>query len=312
MKKHISTLAGFDSASGTIDYSFTNDYMFRAILQKNKRVLKALICALLHLEANDISSISITNPIELGKSISSKDFVLDISILMNDNTFINLEMQIKNQLNWEERSLSYLCRSFDQLYNGDDYKTAGPAIHIGILDYTPFKDSPEFYATYKLLNVKNHRLYSDKFILSVVDLTKIDMAADIDKAYQIDRWAKLFKATTWEEIKMIAEKDENLLEATETLYSFNSDETIRAQCRARADYYRLQNTIKLTIEELTTDKKRLAQENDRLSSEIDRISSENDKLSSENNTLSSEIDKLSSEIESLKKLLEEKMDFSSL
>lgn len=33
----------FEEATGTIEYGFTNDYMFRAILQKNKKVLKALI-----------------------------------------------------------------------------------------------------------------------------------------------------------------------------------------------------------------------------------------------------------------------------
>jgi len=44
MKKY-----SFEEATGVIDYGFTNDYMFRAILQKNKKVLKALICALLHL-----------------------------------------------------------------------------------------------------------------------------------------------------------------------------------------------------------------------------------------------------------------------
>lgn len=91
-KTHVpADTVNFADATGAIDYCFTNDYMFRAILQKNKRVLKALICSLLRLSPNDISSITITNPIELGKSIDDKDFILDITILMNDSTFINLE-----------------------------------------------------------------------------------------------------------------------------------------------------------------------------------------------------------------------------
>ena len=89
-----------------------------------------------------------------------------------------------------------------------------PVIHIGFLDYTLFSDCPEFYATYKLFNVKNHHLYSDNLTLSVVDLSRIDLATDEDKSYHIDYWAKLFKATTWEEIneKVIAEKDSALLQ----------------------------------------------------------------------------------------------------
>ena len=44
------TNLSFETATGSIDYPFTNDYMFRAILQKDKQVLKALIAALLHLK----------------------------------------------------------------------------------------------------------------------------------------------------------------------------------------------------------------------------------------------------------------------
>lgn len=128
--------------------------MFRAILQQNKKVLKALIGALLHLKPENILSVEITNPIELGKKIDAKEFILDIKISLNNRSTINLEMQVRNQYNWEERSLSYLCRSFDQLNSGDEYKKALPAIHIGFLDFTPFPKVPEFYATYKLLNVK--------------------------------------------------------------------------------------------------------------------------------------------------------------
>jgi len=46
----ITTNLSFETATGSIDYPFTNDYMFRAILQKDKQVLKALIAALLHLK----------------------------------------------------------------------------------------------------------------------------------------------------------------------------------------------------------------------------------------------------------------------
>jgi predicted transposase/invertase (TIGR01784 family) len=267
-----------EQATGTIDYRFTNDYMFRAVLQKNERVLKALICSLLHLNPKDITSLEITNPIILGNAITDKEFILDITVRMNDNTLINLEMQVNNLLNWEERSLSYLCRCFDQLNSGEDYVAAGPAIHIGFLDYTPFPEIPEFYATYKLLNVKNHRVYSDKLVLRVVDLTQIDLATDEDKIYQIDRWARLFKATTWEELKMIAKNDDALREASEALYSMNSDETIRAQCRAREDYDRLHNTIKLTIDGLKADNEQLTSENSKLSSEVGKLSSENNDL----------------------------------
>ena len=236
-------------ATGPILYNMTNDYMFRAILQKNKKVLKGLICSLLHLQPNEITSVDITNPIELGASIEAKDFVLDITVLLNNNALINLEMQVQNELNWKDRSLVYLCRSFDQLYVGEDYSVAKPAIHIGFLCFTPFKDHPEFYAKYKLMNIKNHQVYSDKFELRVVDLKHIELATEEDKQYQIDHWASLFMAKTWEDLKMISQENEFMQEAKETLYELNADETIRQQCLARRDYYRTQNNYKKLIDE---------------------------------------------------------------
>ena len=99
------------NATGKITYTFTNDYMFRAILQRNKTVLKGLICSLLHLDPVSVVSITINNPIELGKSVDNKEFILDINITLNDDTLINLEMQVTDELNWKDCSLSYLCRT---------------------------------------------------------------------------------------------------------------------------------------------------------------------------------------------------------
>ena len=171
MLKSRSVDPSFQSASGPIPYNLTNDYMFHIVLQGNEFVLRGLIGSLLHLDQSEIKSVKVTNPITLGDEIDSKVFVLDIHVLMNDDTVINLEMQIVRQEYWPERSLSYLCRAYDSLYRGEEYGQAKRAIHIGILDFTLFKENPEVYASNMLLNVKNHHVFSDKFILNVLDLT---------------------------------------------------------------------------------------------------------------------------------------------
>ena len=231
------------NATGIIPYNMTNNYMFRYILQKNKKVLKGLICALLHLDPKTIKSITIQNPINLSGDVSGKEFILDINIMLNDERLINLEMQNCNEYNWPERSLSYLCRSYDQLYQGQKYEEALPVIHIGFLDFILHPKFPEFYATYQLLNVKNHLPYSDKFILSVVNLNQINLATEEDRAHQIDYWASLFKAKTWEDLKMLTKDNEYLQEAAESLYVANADEIIRQQCIARADAERRERTL---------------------------------------------------------------------
>ena len=271
------------TATGKIDYQMTNDYMFHAALQKNPKVLKSLICSLLRLHPQEIRSIQIINPIILGEAVDEKTFILDINIVLNDNTLINLEMQVENLYNWEERSLSYLCRTFDQLQKGEEYSSAKPVIHISFLDFTPFPEYPEFYASYQFMNEKNHHIYSDKLTLRVVDLRQIELATAEDQASGLEHWARLFKASTWEEIRMIAKKDENLLEATETLYTLNADELVRRQCEARADYYRLHNSINRRMEELLLEKENAVEENKKLNFEVRNLSIENDSLKTENN-----------------------------
>ena len=283
------------TATGKIDYQMTNDYMFHAALQKNPKVLKSLVCSLLRLRLQEIRSIQIINPIILGETVDEKTFILDINIVLNDNTLINLEMQVENLYNWEERSLSYLCRTFDQLQKGEEYSSAKPVIHISFLDFTPFPEYPEFYASYKFMNEKNHHIYSDKLTLRVVDLRQIELATAEDQASGLEHWARLFKASTWEEIRMIAKKDENLLEATETLYTLNADELVRRQCEARADYYRLHNSINRRMEELLLEKENAVEENKKLNSEVKTLNSEVETLNFEVRNLSIENDSLKTE-----------------
>ncbi len=254
----------FEKATGRIPYNMTNDYMFRAVFQSSNKALRGLICSLLHLADSEVTSVEITNPILLGDSIDDKEFRLDIHLLLNDRTRINLEMQIANRLNWPNRSVMYLCRSYDQLNRGQDYKDAGPAVHIGLLDYTLFEDHPEFYAAYKLINIKNHRVYNDDLTLYVADLTRIDLATEEDKRYHIDSWARLMKASTWEELRMTASEDEALYEAAKALYYTCSDEEIRIRCLEREEYYQDLRNYERAIEQERSDREqeRLGHEQD--------------------------------------------------
>ena len=241
----------YEQATGSPKYGLTNDYMFRAVFQENPMARKGLIASVLHMNPEEISNVDILNPIEIGEHVDDKDFILDIKVRLNNGHLINLEMQMTNQHNWEDRSLSYLCRSFDQLYKGEDYTDAKPATHIGFLNFTPFPESPEFNACYKLLNIKNHRIYSDKFTIHVVDLTHIELATEEDKTWKINYWARLFTATTWEEVKMIAENDIHMNEAAKEMYKFSADEIVQERCRARDDFMKQERTRNKIMKELT-------------------------------------------------------------
>lgn len=72
----------------------------------------------------------------------------------------------------------------------------------------------------------------------MVNLSRTDLATEEDKKYQIDHWAKLFKATTWEEIRMRASKNNSIREASDTIFLLSAEANIRKRCLDREEYYR--------------------------------------------------------------------------
>ena len=254
---------------GEIPFRMTNDYLFRALMQENNSVLSAFIASLLGWKKDDITSATIENPIMLGSVMMQKDFILDVHVLINNSRNINLEMQVLDEHNWPERSLIYLCRVFDDINPDDDYRDIKPAHHIGILSFNLFPDTPEFYATYQLLNVNNFQKYTDKFTLSVLSLSCIDKATAEDKASHLDEWAAMYKARKWEELRMLAQKNPDIDNAVTTMFTLSNEKIVKEQMRAREDYYRLQRSYDRLIKdqekelaenekELTVQRKELA------------------------------------------------------
>ena len=213
----------------------TNDYMFHAVLLKNRFVLTGLIGSLLHLDPQTLD-VTVSNPVTPGNSNENKLYILDVYVVINGKTRLNLEMQVINYDNWHERSLCYLCRSFDNVAKGTDYLAVMPAVQISFIDFELFPETREFYATYMMTNIKNHRIYTDKFKLSVIQLNHTELATDEDCLYEIDKRAALFKAKTWEELKSMAVSNQYMEAAANTIFELSSDEFVREQCRARDEY----------------------------------------------------------------------------
>ena len=265
----------FEQATGKIPYNMTNDYMFHAVLMKNKFVLTGLIGSLLHLDPQTLD-VTVSNPVTPGNSNDNKLYILDMYVVINGKTRLNLEMQVINYDNWHERSLCYLCRSFDNVAKGTDYLAVMPAIQISFIDFELFPEAPEFYATYMMTNIKNQRVYTDKLKLSVVQLNHIELATDEDRQYEIDKWAALFKAKTWEELKAMAVSNQYMEAAANTIFELSSDEFVREQCRARDEYNAY---VKLQQQIIAEKDKALADAKEQLSDTQEQLSDTQEQLS---------------------------------
>ena len=112
----------------------------------------------------------------------------------------------------------------------------------------------------------------------MVELNQTDIASEEDKKFGVDRWAKLFKATSREELLMIAQENTSMKEAVNTAYLMNEDERIREaailQEQRRATLRRLNNSI----EELTKENEEQAAQISQQANEIDRLKKEIERL----------------------------------
>ncbi len=253
----------FLNATGPIEVGMTNDYMFRIVFQENKFALKGLLASVLHLDPDTITNIEIKNTVQPGVSISDKEYRMDILLTLNNSIIINIEMQLNNYGNWESRSLSYMCREYDNVNRGEDYSNVSPVYHIGFLDFTLFEDHPEF-STYQMRNIIDNYLYTDSFNLIVVELNHEELATEEDNVYGITEWVRLFKSKTWEELKMVAQNNECMSSTVESLYLSNSDENIRKVARERDEFLKYQAKRESDIKKLTNENADLASEVARL------------------------------------------------
>lgn len=225
-----------NNLTGKLPHTLTNDYLFHIVFQDNEKILKNLISCLLSVPISDITHIHVENPILPGDKVDEKEFILDLLLILNHNKKIHIEMQVRFQKFWAERSLAYICRAFNSLETGDSYEKISPVIHIGILSFTLFPNHPEFYSKYQLLNLKTHKPYSDKLQINVLDLTQEKLATQEDIDSGLLYWAMLFKAKTWEEIKMLAKENEIFEDVAVSMARTLSDRELELRSWAR-DFY---------------------------------------------------------------------------
>lgn len=112
---NLQTCTSLQDATGEVEFRLTNDCMFHVVFQKNPKALLGLCASLLHMHPEEIRSVEVLNPFEFKTMPTDKTFILDLKVMLNDDSIINFEVQVVDEADWPERSLTYACRTFDHL-----------------------------------------------------------------------------------------------------------------------------------------------------------------------------------------------------
>ena len=231
----------YETATGEIEFTLMSDMMFHYVMQNSKNALTGLVCALKGLSTDDVQDILVENPIDLNSA--GKETIMDIKLTLNNNEILNIELQVYPDKYWISRSILYLCRVYDNIGSGDNYSLIKPTTLFCITDQTLIpKAAKEFYARYRLTNIKNHHLYTDKFGINMLQLNHTDLATKEDIRNNLVYWANLFKATTWEEFKKLAKDHPDIEEVGNMIFELNYDNQAKELLEGQRRYREQMNS----------------------------------------------------------------------
>ena len=229
----------------------TDDYIFKRVFayKGNESVLKDFLEALLKIE---IRGIKITNPEIIPYEKGEKRGLLDIKTEINDGTMLDVEMQMKNERNTEERATEYMGKMIsEQLQVGEDYQNLKKSIVIFITNYNFLKRNSyhsigrmKFDKTiedeYVNLGYDKEDEVASKYIeVHYIELPKFKKK-ELSKFTKLDQWMCIF--TQNREGIMLAEKEnKEIKRAINTLDFLSKDpkERERHNSIVMAEYNRL-------------------------------------------------------------------------
>ena len=208
-----------------------NDYAFKELMSvENVRI--GFLSAILKLNPDDIKETHILNT-DLKKMFpDDKLGILDVRLSLNDDTEIDIEVQISEVKVWAERSLFYLAKMYtEQIKQGEPYANLKKCVSISILDFKLFENESEFYSRFHIREDSRHFVYTDKMEFHVVELPKLP--EELKEGDNILAWAKFINAERREEFETLAGRDDYFKAAYNQLQLISQDESKRWEYEAR-------------------------------------------------------------------------------
>ena len=114
------------------------DIIFKKFFTENVDMLYSFVASMLDVPLESISEIKITNPELPPESLEGKFSRLDLNLKV-DNRLVNVEIQVKNEPDYRDRTLFYWAKLYSsELKSGEDYSKLKQTITINIINFNMF------------------------------------------------------------------------------------------------------------------------------------------------------------------------------
>lgn len=202
-----------------------SDFCLKELFE-NEIIRTHFISDVLGIPLKDIQSVKLRNPFLRRTYRRQKLGILDVLIELNDDTKINIEIQLVRYKYWDRRQLFYLAKMYtSDLKSGEKYEKLNKCISISILDFN-LDERPDYHSVYRFRDGTGHE-FSDVLELHTIELRK-KVTGDGD----VENWIRFFNAESEADLKMIRTENVGILEAIRELKRMSLGEKIRARYEA--------------------------------------------------------------------------------
>ena len=207
--------------------NLTNDFVFKKVFGKkgNESILKDLLEAILKIK---IKKIELQTEVELERElIDDKTGVLDIEATIDDNTIIDIEMQMRNQYNMKERSLFYWAGLYyTALKKKGEYKENKRVITINIVNFDMFKEGP-YHEKIELRREYKNILLTNKLEIHFIQLSKFLKEGEEEKDKKMWQWLTFICNKNRKEVERVMKENKEIEKANEELEYLTGDDAVR-------------------------------------------------------------------------------------
>ena len=222
------------------------DFAFKEIMM-NENARIGFLSAILKIEPADIKETQILNTYLRKEHEEDKQGILDVRILMNNDTEIDTEINLSELKVWADRSLFYISKMYtEQIQQGQQYDVFKKCVSISILDFILFEEPKNiseqpnppshtnFYSCFHIWEDNSHFLFTDKMEFHVIELPKLppELKDNVEND-KVFLWAKFISSEKKEDFDMIAQKDPYIKSAYQQLQIISQDKQKRLEYEAR-------------------------------------------------------------------------------
>jgi predicted transposase/invertase (TIGR01784 family) len=206
-----------------------NDLVFKILLSSSEDILIALLSAVLR-PPIPIRSALVQNP-GLPKDFpDDKGSFLDVHVLLDDGSRVDVEMQCSQHPTFRGRALYYWSQLFSvQLEAGEGYERLAAVVSILFLDYREFAFA-RYHEVFRLLGEQTGAHFSPLLEIHTIELPKLPAQTGGDP---LARWGRFFASTDRDELRRLAEEDPMIQKAEKKLVELSADERLRQELLER-------------------------------------------------------------------------------